>query len=364
MSLRPFRRGGGASDDTWPGFVDALSTLLLVLVFLLSIFALAQFFLGTALSGRDEALERLRDQVDELGELLSLERQAKADLRETVDQLSASLSDVREERDALADRVASLEKELGATEEELAKSRERATASESKLEELRQRYGSAQAALEEQREQTAQARDRVAELQANISSLRQQLARLEAALEASEKRDEEQQAIIADLGRRLNVALAGKVAELADYRSEFFGRLREILGHRSDIRIQGDRFIFQSELLFASGSAALGQQGREKLRQVADTLLTIAEEIPEDIDWILRVDGHTDKRPISTPMFSNNWELSAARAISVVQFLISQGIPPERLAATGFGPHQPIAKGDSPEALRRNRRIEMLFTAR
>jgi len=364
MTLRSFRRGGGGNDDTWPGFVDALSTLLLVLVFLLSIFALAQFFLGTALSGRDEALERLRDQVTELGELLSLERQAKADLRETVDRLSASLADVRDERDQLSDRVSSLQGELSETEEALAESRQRAQEAEGDLEGLRERYGETQTALEEQRQRTAAARDRVAELQANISSLRQQLARLEAALEASEQRDEEQQAIIADLGRRLNTALAGKVAELADYRSEFFGRLRDILGHRSDIRIQGDRFIFQSELLFASGSAALGQQGREQLRQVAETLLEISEDIPQDISWILRVDGHTDKRPISTPVFANNWELSAARAISVVQFLISEGVPPERLAATGFGPYQPIAEGDSPEDLRRNRRIEMLFTAR
>jgi len=363
VSARALRRGGG-SDDTWPGFVDALSTLLLVMVFLLSIFALAQFFLGMALSGRDEALEQLRGQVAELGELLSLERQANADLRETVDQLSASLADVRAERDTLADRVSGLQSELAAAEDRLASARQQVAETGSNLAEMRERYASAQQELEQERELTAQARDRVAELQANLSALRQQLARLEAALEASEQRDEEQQAIIADLGRRLNTALAGKVAELASYRSEFFGRLREILGHRADIRIQGDRFIFQSELLFASGSAALGREGREQLRQVAESLIEIAAEIPGEIEWIMRVDGHTDRRPISTPQFANNWELSAARAISVVRFLISQGVPAERLAATGFGPHQPIAEGNSAEALRRNRRIELMLTQR
>jgi len=364
MTARSIRRGGAGSDDTWPGFVDALSTLLLVMVFLLSIFALAQFFLGMALSGRDEALERLRGQVAELGELLSLERQANTDLRQTVDQLTASLADMRAERDTLSDRVSALQGELSEAQDRLVTARETVAQTEAELEAVRDRYASAQQALKQERELTAQARNRVAELQANISALRQQLARLEAALEASEQRDEEQQAVIADLGRRLNVALAGKVAELADYRSEFFGRLREILGHRADIRIQGDRFIFQSELLFASGSAALGQEGREQLRQVAQSLIEISRQIPEEINWVLRVDGHTDRRPISTPQFANNWELSAARAISVVQFLISQGVPPERLAAAGFGPYQPIVQGDNPEALRRNRRIELLLTQR
>jgi len=364
MTARSIRRGGAGSDDTWPGFVDALSTLLLVMVFLLSIFALAQFFLVMALSGRDEALEQLRGQVSELGELLSLERQSNADLRQRVDQLTATLSDVRSERDTLSDRVSELQSDLAAAEDRLAAARGELSSTETDLAELRDRYASAEQALAQERELTAAARDRVAELQANISALRQQLARLEAALEASEQRDEEQQAIIADLGRRLNVALAGKVAELADYRSEFFGRLREILGHRADIRIQGDRFIFQSELLFASASAALGQEGREQLRQVAQSLIEISRQIPDDINWVLRVDGHTDIRPISTAQFANNWELSAARAISVVQFLVSEGVPPERLAAAGFGPYQPIAEGDSSEALRRNRRIELLLTQR
>ncbi len=363
MRLRGSRRMQG-DDDTWPGFVDALSTLLLVLVFLLSIFALAQFFLGNALSGRDAALEQLRSQVAELGELLSLERKANADLRQSVAQLSASLSSVRGERDDLSARVAELSASLADAESRLQATKEKADQTARDLAAAEKRYRKAENELASERELTAQARDQVAELEANLLALRQQLARLEAALEASEQRDKESQAIIADLGRRLNVALAGKVAELAGYRSEFFGRLREILGHRADIRIAGDRFVFQSELLFASGSAALGREGREQLRQVAQTLLDIAGEIPPDIDWILRVDGHTDKVPIATPQFADNWDLSAARATAVVRFLISQGVPPNRLAAAAFAEFQPVAPGDDPDSLRRNRRIEMRFTQR
>ncbi|MFQ5347887.1 MAG: peptidoglycan -binding protein, partial [Rhodothalassiaceae bacterium] len=253
---------------------------------------------------------------------------------------------------------------LSDAEERLRRTRAEAEKTAKDLAAAEKRYGKAKSELEAERALTARARDQIASLEANLVALRQQLARLEAALEASEQRDRESQAIIADLGRRLNVALAGKVEELAGYRSEFFGRLRDILGHRADIRIEGDRFVFQSELLFDSGSAALGREGREQMRQVARTLLEIGKEIPPDIDWILRVDGHTDKRPISTPQFSNNWELSAARAIAVVQFLISQGVPPNRLAATAFGAFQPVATGDDPESLRRNRRIEMRFTQR
>ncbi|GEQ98642.1 flagellar motor protein MotB [Iodidimonas gelatinilytica] len=364
MSLRTARRRNDGGDDTWPGFVDALSTLLLVLVFLLSIFALAQFFLGAALSGRDAALERLRDQVAELGQLLNLERQSNADLRDSLGALSANLQTIRSERDDLSNQISGLETALNDARNKLAEAEMQAASRSQDMADLQERYQSTAEDLAQEKELSAAARNRVAELQASLTALRQQLARLEAALDASEQRDKEQQATIVDLGRRLNVALAQKVEELAGFRSEFFGRLREVLGQRSDIRIEGDRFIFQSELLFASGSAALGFEGRTQMRQVAQTLLQITEQIPSDIDWVLRVDGHTDKRPISTAQFSNNWELSAARAISVVQFLISEGVPPQRLVAAGFGEYQPIAQGDSAEDLRRNRRIEMRFTQR
>lgn len=361
MSSRRLRSG---DDITWPGFVDALSTLLLVLVFLLSIFALAQFFLANALSGRDAALERLRAQVAELGSLLSLERETSSELRDTIGQLSASLSSLRGERDDLAAQVGTLDADLASTRARLAEAESLAGKAGAELEEARRRYGLAESALADEQALSARARNEVARLQADLTALRQQLSRLEAALAASEQRDRESEATIADLGRRLNVALAGKVEELAGYRSEFFGRLREILGSRDDIRIEGDRFVFQSELLFASGSAALGLEGREQMRRVAAALIEISRVIPADINWIVRVDGHTDRVPISTAEFAGNWELSAARAIAVVQFMISEGVPPTRLAATGFGEYQPIAPGSDPESLRRNRRIELRLTQR
>jgi chemotaxis protein MotB len=179
-----------------------------------------------------------------------------------------------------------------------------------------------------------------------------------------EAENEEKEVQIADLGRRLNAALATKVQELARFRSDFFGRLRELLGDRQDIRVVGDRFVFQSEVLFASGSAELEPEGRKQLSQLASALAEIAATIPEDIDWVLRVDGHTDRRPISTPEFPSNWELSTARAISVVKFLIIRGIGPNRLAATGFGQFQPLDTGSDEIAFRRNRRIELKLTQR
>ncbi|GAB4572620.1 MAG: peptidoglycan -binding protein [Rhodothalassiaceae bacterium] len=364
MRSGSLRRRSEGSDDSWPGFVDALSTLLLVLVFLLSLFALTQFFLGNALQGRDAALARLEARVAELGDLLSLERAANSDLRETVSALSASLGTVSSERDALKSRLEAAQAEASRMREALAQARAEAEGLGAARETLEQRYRSAQEDLRRERDISARARAEIVDLESSLVALRQQLAQLTAALEASEKRDREQQATIVDLGRRLNVALAGKVAELASYRSEFFGRLKAALDQRAEIRIEGDRFIFQSELLFASGSAALEYEGREQMRRVARTLIDIAADIPEDIDWILRVDGHTDRVPISTAEFANNWELSAARAIAVVEFLISEGVPPNRLAAAGFGEFQPVAMGTDPASLARNRRIEMRFTQR
>lgn len=348
MSARARRRGG--VDVIWPGFVDALSSLLMVIIFLLSLFALAQFFLGQALSGRDEALAALRGTLADLNETLAAERATNRDLRGQIGMLKADLADLTAERDSLTQEIGTLRADLADTEEDLAAARAR--------------YAASQQALEDQKELTAQARNEVGRLQANITGLRRQLARLEAALDAAEAKDAEQQAQIAELGRRLNTALARKVEELAAFRSEFFAALSQLLGEREEIRVEGERFIFQSELLFDSGSADLGPEGRAQLRSVADALLAIADDLPQDLDWIMRIDGHTDKVPIATAQFRSNWELSAQRAISVVKYLISQGVPPDRLAATGFGEHQPLVEGDSPGALRRNRRIEIRFTQR
>ncbi|MBU3730946.1 MAG: peptidoglycan -binding protein, partial [Beijerinckiaceae bacterium] len=214
-------------------------------------------------------------------------------------------------------------------------------------------------------EVSARALAQVDALNQQIAALRRQLAALEEALDASEKRDRESQARIADLGSRLNVALAQKVQELARYRSDFFGRLRQVLGNRNDIRIVGDRFVFQSEVFFDPGQSVLTDQGKTEIDKIATALVDLSREIPPDIPWVLRVDGHTDKRPLSgAGQFKNNWELSTSRAIAVVQYLITKGIPPQKLLAAGFAEFQPLELGDSDDALKRNRRIELKLTER
>ncbi len=551
--MPPSSRSSRRTIDIWPGFVDALATLLILIIFVLMVFMVSQFFLSEALTGRDRALEQLNARIGELTEMLSLEKDTSEDMRQSLadiaDQLQATISardtlvgrvteldaaiastrlrvielesDVTSadaltatlaaDLDSARARIGSLESDLvaavargSALESDLALSSQRAQVQaaeleaagtrasklETDLDSANQRIGNMESALaasnqhvlrlrrelalanqqvallddalgkalkraeageaslaaseerakglaselatseeraksraddlaaerrrreslegnlaaaakrskgldadlsasrarmnklaaelgaarESQRETrrafvaeqrlSERARASINLLNAQIAALRQQLASLQEILGFSEKRAKDQQVQIADLGRRLNLALAEKVQELKRYRSEFFGRLHELLGDRADIRVVGDRFVFQSELLFASGSAALEKGGARQLAQLAQTLKEISAKIPKDINWVLRVDGHTDRRPISNAEFPSNWELSTARAISVVRYLASQGIPPSRLAATGFGEFQPIDLAITPEAYRKNRRIELKLTQR
>jgi chemotaxis protein MotB len=332
-----------AAVDYWPGFVDALATLLLVIFFLLSVFMLGQFFLNQELTGRDRALERLNLEIAELTEALNLQRSENSSLEDRLSQLTAT---------------------LGETEDRLARAESRNAELSGLLEGARDRAASLADALAEEEALSEEARNEVALLNQQLAALRQQMASLNEALEAAEAKNEEQAAQIVDLGERLNAALATKVAELARYRSEFFGRLKEILGDRSDIRVVGDRFVFQSEVLFQSGEATLNPAGERQLDRLATALQQIGQDIPDDIDWVLRVDGHSDRVPISTPEYPTNWHLSAARAISVVRYLIDQGVPPRRLVAAGFGEFQPLDTADTPAAYRRNRRIELKLDQR
>ena len=336
------RRAGGV--DYWPGFVDALSTLLLAIMFLLVVFVLAQFFLSREISGRDQVLNRLNSQINELTQLLALERSSKQDLEDSLANMQASLSSAEAERSRLQQLLDSGSGTADAAQ---------------------QKIGALTDSLDEEKQVSQRALSQVELLNQQISALRSQLAALEDALEASESKDQESQAKIADLGKRLNVALAQRVQELNRYRSDFFGRLREILAGRDDVRVVGDRFVFQSEVLFPSGGAELNDAGREAMAQLASAILELADEIPDEINWVLRVDGHTDNVPLSgTGQYADNWELSSARATSVVKYLISQGVPANRLVAAGFGEFQPIAEGDSPEARATNRRIELKLTER
>jgi chemotaxis protein MotB len=341
MALARARRDRGV--DYWPGFVDALSTLVLGIIFLLSIFVVVQFYLSQEVTGKDTALQRLNAQIAQLTELLSLERSSNSTLEETLASLRASLLGAEGDRDRFKSMAEGVGSGMSAAQE---------------------RIGSLTAEIDAEKRLTARAMSQVELLNQQIAALRRQLAALETALDASEGKDKEAQARIADLGARLNVALAQRVQELSRYRSEFFGKLRAVLGARPDIRIVGDRFVFQSELFFDVGFAGLRPEGRAELDKLAGALLELDKQIPSDIAWVLRVDGHTDVRPIASAQFPSNWELSAARAISVVQYLIARGVSPQRLVAAGFGEFQPLDTSGTEDAYRRNRRIELKLTER
>ena len=469
--------------DIWPGFVDALSSLILVMIFMLVAYMLGHFFLAQQVSGRDQALQRLNARIAELGDLLNMERKAGADTRASVAQLTATLQTVNQDRDQLnlrlrdaqlrataaeqalidaqrtvtenkdvitarladierlnrdiaalkqvradledqvaglklaidnagvqtdraavqvtqaqqlaaqrdtalqaalaelnplRDRSKELETRLATEAERTALAQKDVKDRDVKLTELQDLYNRTTDELEaakkglsqktneadQQIKLTGEAQAQVALLNQQLAALRAQLAQIAAALDAAEAKDKDQVVQIADLGQRLNVALAQKVEELSLYRSEFFGRLREVLGDRADVRVVGDRFVFQSEVLFAVGQDELGDEGKAQPAKFAQTLLQISRGIPREVNWVLQVNGHTDKRPINTVRFPSNWELSTARALSVVKFLVSQGVPSDRLAATGFAEFQPIDTGEDEIAFRRNRRIELKLTER
>lgn len=336
-------RRSGEYAEFWPGYVDVMSTLLMVFVFLLSIFMLAQYFVSQESSGKDVALRRLNRQIAELTNLLSLEKGRGKTSQDELATLRATLADLRLENERLSNSVSSGEDKAAA-----ASARVSALTSD----------------LDKQKLISNEALARVDLLNQQLLALRRQIAALNTALEASEKRDQASQDRIKDLGTRLNAALARQVQELKRYRSEFFGRLAQLLKNRKDIRVVGDRFVFQSEVLFPSGSADMSVEGLATLDELAKAILELSKAIPKEVDWALQVDGHTDVRPINSPQFPSNWELSTARAISVVRYLISRGVPADRMVAAGYGEFRPLDPGTSEEALRRNRRIELKLTNR
>ncbi|MDA0998341.1 MAG: peptidoglycan -binding protein [Proteobacteria bacterium] len=408
------------SSFIWPGFVDALATLLMVIIFLLMIFVLAQFFLGQALSGRDKALRQLENDLSRLTQVLALEKAETARLNTEVSSLTQQLSASLDARAGLEVNLTALRGKLGDTESQLAgalatnkadkeaitrqlaeiadlsrdisalkalkgelerevsalsvraaeaeKAKDKLdkdlTISVKKLGETSSERDKLKVGLANEREISESARAQLALLNHQMSALRAQLDALNAALDAAESDAKSKDVRIEALGQRLNAALAGKVQELTKYRSEFFGRLRDLLGRRQDVRIVGDRFVLQSEVLFAKSAAELGDVGKQELDKLARTLLEIARKMPADIKWILQIDGHTDKDPIATAKFPSNWELSTARALSVLHHLVSAGIPADKLAASGFGEYSPIADGDGEAVKAKNRRIEFKFTQR
>ncbi|HEX3350487.1 MAG TPA: peptidoglycan -binding protein, partial [Acetobacteraceae bacterium] len=474
MALR--RRSSSDAMNPWPGYVDALSTLLMVIIFVLLVFVLAQAFLSVALSGRDRALDRVNRQMAELTDMLSLERGRTKELQLSMAQLNRDLQSAVTARDSLSQRLAALRTQqdaIAADRDALKAERDKlsarladadlqAQATRARTDQLQaqladvakrgdqagraaaetgaqllatqKQLADAQAQLAEMQRQSAaldktvqadkatiearlsdlakmaeqvrsltalrddlekqvqdaavrattdeqrraamaaqladeqkfgdSAKAQIALLTQQVDQLRTQLASLGAALEASEKSAQAKDVQIANLGSRLNAALAQKVEELQRYRSDFFGKLREVLANRPGIQIVGDRFVFQSEVLFPVGSADMTQAGQDQINTLATTLKQISAEIPKDVNWLLRVDGHADRQPLANSRFASNWELSSQRAINVVKLLIQDGIPPDRLAATGFADYQPLDTADTPEAYAKNRRIEIRLTDR
>ena len=367
------------STEIWPGFVDAISTLLLVLIFLLALFLASEFFLSKMLSKKDDALESLNLQISQLSELLSLEKKENKDLNNTIsvlnekinsinfnsDLMTMEFNDLKNKNIELSELVALIKEDKNLLEESFNKLSTDNKNLEVKIRELIATLSATKVKLSEAEEEvklSEAAKNQVTVLNIQISDLREQLSLIESLLDINREELKKKDIQIVELGKKLNTALAVKVGELNKYKSEFFGRLREILGNTEGIQIVGDRFIFQSEVLFESGSADIGISGITELNKLSKILLDITSKIPNDIPWVLQIQGHTDQNPISTVLYPSNWELSSARAISVGRVLINAGISSNKISVAGFAEYQPLTEGIDEDSLRRNRRIEIKLT--
>jgi chemotaxis protein MotB len=367
------------STEIWPGFVDAISTLLLVLIFLLTIFVSSEFLLSKLLSNKDDALEGLNIQINQLSELLSLEKKENKNLTSTISRLNEKLNNSGVASDLLAMEFTDLKSkniELNRLLSDLKDSTNEIKEDnlnlenknqdlDNELQELLITLRATNVKLENAEVEvrlSEAAKKQVSILNMQILELRDQLNIIQNLLDINAEDIKKKDIQIIELGKKLNTALAVKVGELNQYKSEFFGRLREILGDREDILIVGDRFIFQSEVLFESGSAEVGSEGFIQLSNMSRILLDITKDIPKDIPWVLQIQGHTDQNPISTALYPSNWELSAARAISVGRVLINSGVDSEKISVAGFAEFQPLEIGSDPASLRKNRRIEIKLT--
>lgn len=459
------RRGGNRfSANIWPGFVDAMTALLLVLMFVLSIFMIVQSVLRDTLTTKETELSALNVQVANLAKALSLEQtksqqltgqledaKDKADEQSTLiatltsqlDDRKAALASANQkitefearvaqligERDAAQQDAATKADEIRLSKETIADLRDKLTKSGDavaamtlQLEEARKQAedtltklaaaqtakadleaqlgkqlseaekqaalkATAEKALAEQQAISDGAQQKVALLNQQVAALRTQLAQLQNVLDEAQQKDSDAKVQLDNLGQQLNAALARAAAEekkradleeqmrkeaeakakdLQNYRSEFFGKLSQLLKGKKGVQVEGDRFVFSSEVLFDPASATLSDAGKAQIKQVTGLLDQLRGEIPSDIPWIIRVDGHTDNTPLSGQgEFKDNWELSQGRALSVVKYMVETlGFPPQRLAAAGFGQYDPVDTADTPEARAKNRRIELKLTER
>jgi chemotaxis protein MotB len=352
------------SLDIWPGFVDALSSLILVMVFVLLLFAIGQFVLSQTIAGKNEALAQLNAQIAQLSKTLSLAEGANRDLQAKTTELSASLGASASERDAIKGQLDAASAEAAKLNADIAALNELKAQLEQQVASLSGQLDTSKKDLVAATDLNAKSAAQVELLNRQLAAVRDQLSKLSAALDLATANIKDKDTKIADLGAQLNLALANKVNQLEKYRSEFFGKLREVLGARGDIRVIGDRFVVPTDILFDTGSADLNPGAQSNLDKLAQTLNEVSAEIPSDLDWVVRIDGHTDKRPIHTDQFPSNWELSTARAVAIVKYLVVQGIPAHRLSANGFGQFQPLDSADTEAAYAKNRRIEIQLTNR
>ena len=385
MALARIGNARRVENFTWPGFVDALATLLMVIIFVLMVFVLIQVNLAYRVSGQDATLGEMRQQLASLGELLNIERRASADLAANLAQITSQLGTSKADRKELQAQLVNVQATLQARMADIdsltAKQTDIQAALSAARASLEERLGALQLAegqLAMAQAQNQSANDKIKILEAKttaskaeilqltntLAALRLRIEELTGLLAEKDKQASRDKVAIANLGKSLNNALASRVQELQRFRSEFFGRLRDVLKGRDDVEIVGDRFVFQSEVLFAQGQANIGSDGREQLSKLAVALADIADKIPSDINWVLQVDGHTDNVPVRAGRYTDNWDLSTERALSVVRYLNQQGLPATRLAAAGYGEYQPLDSADSQDARRKNRRIELKITQR
>lgn len=358
------RRRPRTTADIWPGFVDALTALVMVLIFVMLIFSIGQFVLSDTLAGKNRALDQLNAQVAQLAKTLSLSEEQRQQLDARAAELAASLGKASSDRAELITVLDSTSTEAARLSTDINLLNELKAQLEAQVASLSTQLDTSKTELVKQTELTSSATAQVELLNRQMGAIREQLAQLEAALELQKQDVVAKDAQIADLGSKLNVALASKVNELQRYRSEFFGKLREALGNRSDVQVVGDRFVVPTDVLFASGSADLTPESEAALEKLSQTVAEVASEIPSSIDWVLRIDGHTDRAPINTPRYPSNWDLSTARATAIVKHLVVAGIPPSKLSANGFGEFHPLDSAVSAAAYAKNRRIELQLTNR
>ena len=385
MALARIGNARRVENFTWPGFVDALATLLMVIIFVLMVFVLIQVNLAYRVSGQDATLGEMRQQLASLGELLNIERRASADLAANLAQITSQLEVSNSDRKELQAQVVNFQASIRARIAEIdrltAEQIDTQAALNAARSSLEERLGALQLTegqlamtqVQNQRAnekikileaETTASKAQVLQLTNTLGALRLRIEELTGLLAEKDRQASRDKVAIANLGKSLNNALASRVQELQRFRSEFFGRLRDVLKDRDDVEIVGDRFVFQSEVLFAQGQAKIGSDGQEQLAKLAVALADIADKIPNDINWVLQVDGHTDDVPIRAGRYADNWDLSTERALSVVRYLNQQGLPPNRLAAAGYGEYQPLDPADSDDARRKNRRIELKITQR